>query len=620
MSAITSILSTMNPARWTGPIFTKELRVTSRRWPHFALRAGYILLMLVVLAVMWFKSNWDRGVGGDNVVYEAANIGKGVIATVAWFQFLALQLVAMVLACTSINQEIYSRSLGVLMSTPVTSFQIVTGKLAGKMLQIVLLLAISLPVLAILRVMGGVPAEFVVASSCVTFTACLFAASLGIFYSTFIRRPYAVILLSMLTLLVLYAIVAWIMAIAFFAVASLLQGWAGLEWTIIHAITAFNPFYAMGMLTAGMWEPQIGAAFSWGLNCLVMAGLSVGLLAITVPLVRRRALRSALGGGEGASPTPFLPSPALVPLPLGPVDVAPPPLPGQAPESVIEEMVEARRKAAKRWARSDGLALQTAGDNPVFWRERRIPLIQSRPWRLALRIIALALLGLLYLGTLMALPFSGSFAGQPFCVLYTLCAVGCLIVVTATPITAEKEAGTWGLLLATTLGDWPILLGKAGGALRRTLPMWLFLLGHCVAFSLCLQLHPLAIALTLVLAAGTSALLVGSGLFFSACFRKTTTAVVANLTLALALWVLLPLLTSEDLWIANPVVQVTQIVEWAARARPAAVYPDASLYWFGRFLDGAGLTVLTCAIAAVHAAGGALLFWAAKGVLRRRVF
>ena len=644
-----SILSALDPSRWTGPIFTKELRVTSRRWRHYGIRTAYILLMLLFLTLLGF---WKENTSGADAIQRGAEMGKWLIVTAAWVQFVALQLVALVLACTAINEEIYSRSLGVLMSTPVTSFQIVLGKVASKMLQIVILLAISLPVLAILRVFGGVPLEFVIASSCITFTACLFAASLGIFYSTFIRRAYAVILLSMLTLVVLYGIVAWALSIVFFLLMMAFRGaWSGAEGIFMMAQTAANPFMAMGLLTVGMWQPSARFMFSWEIHCLVMAGLSIGLLAITIPMVRRRALRSAIGSTPMMATTLVM-VPAMVPvmpLPLTPAEtpgpqprgesnlleggsgpVPPPivtletlPIPEPAAlEDIVEGMVEARRLAAQHYVRAADQGLAAASDNPVFWRERRIPLIQSRTWRIALLVTSLVVLGLLYLGMLALARFdAATFVSYPFCVLYVFCAVGCMVVVTATPITAEKESGTMSLLLATTLSDWQILLGKAGGALRRSLPIWLFLVGHCVAFSVFLQLHPLVIPLVLIQAIGVATLLVGSGLFFSACFRKTTASVVANIGLALTIWVLVPLLLWPESWIADPVVQIVEIVRWSTEARPlGSENGDAYIYWFGLHLNGLSLTVLTSVISGIHSLLGVGFFLAAKRVLRRNVF
>jgi ABC-2 type transport system permease protein len=97
------------------------------------------------------------------------------------FQFLATQFLAVILMSTAISDEIYHSTLGVLMTTPINSFQIVIGKLFSNLLQIVILIGISLPLLSLVRVFGGVPWSFVWSSLCVTLTAIVFAGSLSLY-------------------------------------------------------------------------------------------------------------------------------------------------------------------------------------------------------------------------------------------------------------------------------------------------------------------------------------------------------------------------------------------------------------------------------------------------------
>jgi ABC-type Na+ efflux pump permease subunit len=141
-------------------------------------------------------------------------------------------------------------------------------------------------------------------------------------------------------------------------------------------------------------------------------------------------------------------------------------------------------------------------------------------------------------------------------------------VISATPITAEKEARTWPILLLTPLSETQILLGKAVGVLRRSLPVWVLLLGHAAFFVAIDLLAPVVILHLAMLAGWITLFLTGSGLFFSSCFKRTTTAVVANLALCAVIWAAMPLVlyvlcersplmrTFPDLYVTgNPVVQ-----------------------------------------------------------------
>ena len=104
---------------------------------------------------------------------------------------------------------------------------------------------------------------------------------------------------------------------------------------------------------------------------------------------------------------------------------------------------------------------------------------------------------------------------------------------------------TWAgssLLLATTLDDNQILTGKFVGIVRRCFPAWLLLLGHTVVFSLTGLIHPVAILQMTLLAGWIVGFLGCTGLYFSTCFKRTTTAVLMNFAVVALLWAVLPFL------------------------------------------------------------------------------
>ena len=181
-----------------GPVFGKELRISSRRRRSYVLRSAYVLLLTVFVILVWLAN--IRGVSGANAIARMSETGKVIIVTIAWVQFFALQLVAVVILSTAISEEVRARTLGVLMSAPVSAFQIVFGKLLSGLLQLLVLLAVSLPLLTLVRVFGGVPLDYVLATVCITFTACLFAGAVALLFSALFRRAYASILLTLGTL------------------------------------------------------------------------------------------------------------------------------------------------------------------------------------------------------------------------------------------------------------------------------------------------------------------------------------------------------------------------------------------------------------------------------------
>ena len=121
----------------TGPIFDKELRVSSRRRRNYVLRSAYLSLFTIILVFVWLEEVRYLGSAAYRIS-RMARAGQTITLFIVWFQFCATQLIAVIMLSTSISDEIDNRTLGLLMTTPINSFQVVMGKLFSKLLQIIL--------------------------------------------------------------------------------------------------------------------------------------------------------------------------------------------------------------------------------------------------------------------------------------------------------------------------------------------------------------------------------------------------------------------------------------------------------------------------------------------------
>jgi ABC-type transport system involved in multi-copper enzyme maturation permease subunit len=209
------------------------------------------------------------------------------------------------------------------------------------------------------------------------------------------------------------------------------------------------------------------------------------------------------------------------------------------------------------------------------------------------------------------------------------------VVLASTCITSEKESRSWPLLLATILDDRDILFGKFVGILRRCLPIWIFLLGHVIIFSLADFIHPVAIIQMGILVAWIMVFLSGTGLYFSSRFRHTTTAVIMNFALAAAIWGILPLLMAivasinapftrdardfvEAYMDTNPFVHAVVVIDATANENPVRI---TSYNWIGsrnHRVVGATAWMLTCM--AGYILLGTIFAWRAKCRFRRNIF
>ena len=512
-TALTSTFSNLfNPARLFGPIFEKELRVSSRRKRNYALRSFYIASLTVFLIVVWLQTAQDVSSSGLYMSSRLAAAGKAIIVTIVWFQFCVTQVLAVIMLSTAIGEEIYLRTLGVLMTTPMTCLRIVIGKLSSKLLQLILLLAISLPLLAIIRVFGGVPWDYIISSLCITLTTIIFFGSLSLFFSIFSRRAYVVIILTGLVLAVLFGLLLFIYMLIFSVFP-----W-GIPWSrqadaSITILYHLNPYMMLALNTDVMLNPGLAGrvSYSWLVHCGIMLAASSGIVFVSVLLVRKIALSQAFG------------FPNILRRLLSP--------PG--PDSTKDTITS---KSTRQIRRVIG--------PPVVWKELRSRV--SKRERLFVAVIIgleLALIVAMYLFPVV----EDVFGAQETYMLYICIFVGLgLLSVTILPaasITSEKEAQTWPLLVLTTLSGWQILAGKFVGVLRRSLFVWLLLFVYIGLFWLFnVGIGLFAMAQMVVIVSGSIVFLCGTGFYFSSRFRRTGAAVVTNFILMVLVWGIVPFL------------------------------------------------------------------------------
>ncbi|MCD4823364.1 MAG: ABC transporter permease subunit [Phycisphaerae bacterium] len=544
----------LNPGNFTGPIFAKELRVASRRRRNYALRFAYLLILTVIVALIWMEEVGSIG-SYDGSAYTASRMsdaGQTITAVIVWFQFAACQLVTIILMSTAISDEIYHRTLGGLMSTPITSLQIVMGKLLSRCLGVLILLGVSIPLMMLVRVFGGVPWEFILASTCITLTAVLFAAAVSLWFSIHTRHAYAVIVKTILVGGIIWALAPFLIIHSMVKILN----WGIPIMEIFGFLANLNPFVAMSIIITELFSPSFAGQvplFSWQRSCLYLTAMSAGVLTLCGLRVRKAALLQATG----------------------------------------QEVFKASRKKKTAAKLAGGTHASTAitgkirgiKGSPVIWRELRKA---GRAFGIKTAIKTAVVVGALVV-TYAALASVENLEDYETQVAYVaiLFGLGFLntVVTAATGITSEKESRSWLILLATPLSEWQIVWGKAVGVFHRCLPLWALLFGHTLLFVLAGFLHPIILPFLAALVIGVTFFLTGTGLWCSWRFKRTTTAVVMNVVLALGVWALVPGMLAlvgeaiqypdrhtvddalEAVGDVNPGVQVVVIAHGSARCR-----------------------------------------------------
>src|SRR3954447_12433105 len=117
---------------------------------------------------------------------------------------LAMTAFPPVLTAQAIGSERLAKTLPVLLMTPINAWQVVGGKLFSRVLAALTLIGLSLPVLALVRLLGGVELAQMYIVLAMAVVVLLATAAIGLFYSLLLNRAAVVILLSYATIGILY--------------------------------------------------------------------------------------------------------------------------------------------------------------------------------------------------------------------------------------------------------------------------------------------------------------------------------------------------------------------------------------------------------------------------------
>jgi ABC-type Na+ efflux pump permease subunit len=410
-----------------GPIFVRELTTVPRAKSHYATRAALIGLLTVLGITVWQASvGFDRVAG----LGETARFGQLLFQLSVFVELVLLVFFAALSAASAVSQEKDRRTFILLLLTDMRDYEIVVGKLIGALLPITVLMLVSVPVLALFLLLGGIDPGQVVQAGVVLLTTAFAAGSVGGLVALWRERTFESLALS-----VLFLVLYFCLAIAVGFIGPLFSG--TIDWTRIQAWV--DPVAAMRSVIdppAGGWV-GLAPAYIYG---LVMLGWSV--LANTVGMWK---LRKWNPSGE-----PIMQREG----------------PGVDPEA---NMTAEELKVFRSKAHAAPGQLRPVWSNPVLWREVKTFAYGRRPILIKLAFgIVLA----------MVLYFAVSTLNQPtgrpaFAAAYglvPLAVVSMLLIASqsVTSITSERDGGALDVLLVTDISPREFVFGKLLGVLWNT--------------------------------------------------------------------------------------------------------------------------------------------------------
>src|SRR5262245_57350603 len=215
-----------------GPIFMREFVTVPRRTNHYVARSAALGLLWILGLTAWQAS---VGFSETATLGETARFGARLFQVFAFVELTLVLFFAALSAASTVAQEKDRRTFVLLLLTDMCDYEIVLGKLLGSLLPIGLLVLGTVPVLALLLLLGGVAPHQLVEAVMVLVATAVAAGSVGGLVALWRERTFQALALSTLVL-VLY--LGAVEALGAVPAARPVQMW-------------LNPFRAM----AGVVEP-----------------------------------------------------------------------------------------------------------------------------------------------------------------------------------------------------------------------------------------------------------------------------------------------------------------------------------------------------------------------------
>ena len=179
--------------RWN-PIVKKDLQVTARSmrisWGLFAYEAVLTITFLLALSIIQQLSSQ---------FYSNSNVYAYLLylfPVLSVAQVCIVALIVPVMTASAISGEKERQTFDIMLTTCMSPFSIVLGKVMSAVLQILFFVAAGMPIMALAFVAGGLSWSYLFYFVLTIILLALFSGSIGILCSAFCRKSITAVILS----------------------------------------------------------------------------------------------------------------------------------------------------------------------------------------------------------------------------------------------------------------------------------------------------------------------------------------------------------------------------------------------------------------------------------------
>lgn len=189
--------------RWN-PIVKKDLQVTARSmrfsWGLFAYDAVLVLAFLLATAVI--QASCDNYYSNSNIYSKLIYL----FPVLAVAQVFIVALIVPIITASSISGEKERQTFDIMLTTCMSPFSIVLGKVVSAVIRILFFVAAGMPVMALWFVVGGLAWSSLFYFVLTIILLSVLSGSIGIFCSSFCRKSISAVVLSFAVYFVIYVL------------------------------------------------------------------------------------------------------------------------------------------------------------------------------------------------------------------------------------------------------------------------------------------------------------------------------------------------------------------------------------------------------------------------------
>ncbi len=185
------------------PIVRKDLKVISRSmkfsWGLFAYEAILALIFLFIMLMVY--ESFSYGSKNNTEIYEGFIAFFPVIGVA---QLGMISLIVPIITASSISGERERQTMDVMLTTTISPYSIVIGKITSAVFRVMTFIIASIPLMAVSFMMGGMKWRTLLEYLVLAFIFAIFTGSIGTFCSSIFKKSIPAIIISYVIYGVIY--------------------------------------------------------------------------------------------------------------------------------------------------------------------------------------------------------------------------------------------------------------------------------------------------------------------------------------------------------------------------------------------------------------------------------